>query len=91
MAASEDKARHQEQEAAEKIARTEREAEERCRSLRHQAEEIVRDLQGRMVAMEVKAQTLGEKEQTEYKAELRRKKNETKKLKPRSWSRGVKP
>ena len=46
VAASEDKARHQEQEAAEKIARTEREADERCRSLRHQAEDIVRDLQG---------------------------------------------
>ena len=76
IAESEHRARLQEQEAAEKVARTEREADEKCRGLRHRAEDIVRDLQGRMVAMEATAQTTGEKEQTEFKAELRKLKEE---------------
>ena len=45
VAASEQRAREQEQEAAERIRRTEREADDRCRNLRHHAEDIVRDLQ----------------------------------------------
>ena len=44
VAASEQKAREQEQEAADRIGRTEREADEKCRVMRNQAEDIVRDL-----------------------------------------------
>ena len=76
MAASEEKARNQEKEAAAKIQRTEREAEEKCRNLRHHAEDIVRDLQSRMIAMEATALSVGEKEQTGIKAELRKLKEE---------------
>ena len=76
IAESENRARLQEQEAAETVARTEREADEKCRGLRHRAEDIVRDLQGRMAAMETQAQTVGGLEQTEYQAELRKLKEE---------------
>ncbi len=59
VAASEQKAREQEQEAADKIGRTEREADEKCRILRNQAEDIVRDLRNRMETMESTVQSAG--------------------------------
>ena len=76
VAASEQRAREQEQEAAERISRTEREADERCRKLRHHAEDIVRDLQNRMKAMEVTVQSVGEKEKIELMSELQGLKHE---------------
>ena len=70
VAASEQRAREQEQEAAERISRAEREADERCRTLRNHAEDIVRDLQARMKAMEATALSAGEQEKIELKSEL---------------------
>jgi len=70
VAASEQRAREQEQEAAERISRTEREADERCRTLRNHAEDVVRDLRARMQAMEVTELAAGEKEKVELMSEL---------------------
>ena len=58
VAASEERARNQEREAAETIGRTERDADDKCRRLRHQAEDIVRDLRHRMNTMETTAQSV---------------------------------
>ena len=70
VAASEKRAREQEQEAAERIGRTEREADEKCRVMRNQAEDIVRDLQHRMRAMDTSVQTAGEVEKAELLSDL---------------------
>ena len=70
VAASEKRAREQEQEAAERIGRTEREADEKCRVMRNHAEDIIRDLRHRMNTMEATAQSAGEKERIELMSEL---------------------